>query len=105
MSNKYTLLTFKGICMNFLLKLKFFILSHAVPLNSLTKSSRYLWDTLYNKIKLRVEIGTKKSFIQTICIRISNCIAFCVLYWRFFFFIKVLQALCKGSMFEFLFKF
>ena len=30
MSKKYTLLTFKGICMNFLLKLKFFILSHSV---------------------------------------------------------------------------
>ena len=30
MSNKYTLLTFKGICMNFLLELKFFILSHPV---------------------------------------------------------------------------
>ena len=27
---KYTLLTFKGICMNFLLKLNFFILSHPV---------------------------------------------------------------------------
>ena len=27
---KYTLLTFKGICMNFLLELKFFILSHPV---------------------------------------------------------------------------
>ena len=25
---KYTLLTFKGICMNFLLELQFFILSH-----------------------------------------------------------------------------
>ena len=32
MSKKYTLLTFKGICMNFLLELKFFILSH--PLTS-----------------------------------------------------------------------
>ena len=30
MSKKYTLLTFKGICMNFLLKLKFFILGHPV---------------------------------------------------------------------------
>ena len=30
MSNKYTLLTFKGICMNFLLELNFFILSHPV---------------------------------------------------------------------------
>ena len=30
MSKKYTLLTFKGICMNFLLKLNFFILSHPV---------------------------------------------------------------------------
>ena len=30
MSKKYTLLTFKGICMNFLLKLIFFILSHPV---------------------------------------------------------------------------
>ena len=30
MSNKYTLLTSKGICMNFLLELKFFILSHPV---------------------------------------------------------------------------
>ena len=30
MSKKYTLLTFKGICMNFLLELKFFILSHPV---------------------------------------------------------------------------
>ena len=30
MSKKYTLLTFKGICMNFLLELKFFILSHLV---------------------------------------------------------------------------
>ena len=30
MSNKYTLLTFKGICMKFLLELKFFILSHPV---------------------------------------------------------------------------
>ena len=30
MSNKYTLLTFKGICMNFLLELIFFILSHPV---------------------------------------------------------------------------
>ena len=28
MSKKNTLLTFKGICMNFLLELKFFILSH-----------------------------------------------------------------------------
>ena len=28
MSKKYTLLTFKGICMNFLLELNFFILSH-----------------------------------------------------------------------------
>ena len=32
MSKKYTLLTFKGICMNFLLELKFFISSH--PLTS-----------------------------------------------------------------------
>ena len=32
MSKKYTLLTFKGICMNFLLELNFFILSH--PLTS-----------------------------------------------------------------------
>ena len=32
MSKKNTLLTFKGICMNFLLELKFFILSH--PLTS-----------------------------------------------------------------------
>ena len=32
MSKKYALLTFKGICMNFLLELKFFILSH--PLTS-----------------------------------------------------------------------
>ena len=32
MSNKYTLLTFKSICMNFLLELNFFILSH--PLTS-----------------------------------------------------------------------
>ena len=30
MSKKYTLLTFKGICMNFLLELRFFILSHPV---------------------------------------------------------------------------
>ena len=30
MSKKYTLLTFKGICMNFLLELNFFILSHPV---------------------------------------------------------------------------
>ena len=30
MSKKYTLLTFKGICMNFLLELKFFVLSHPV---------------------------------------------------------------------------
>ena len=30
MSKKYTLLTFKGICMNFLLELKFFILSYPV---------------------------------------------------------------------------
>jgi len=30
MSKKYTLLTFKGICMNFLLELNFFILSHLV---------------------------------------------------------------------------
>ena len=30
MSNKYTLLTFKGICMNFLLQLNFFILSNPV---------------------------------------------------------------------------
>ena len=30
MSKKYTLLTFKGICMNFLLELIFFILSHPV---------------------------------------------------------------------------
>ena len=28
MSKKYTLFTFKGICMNFLLELRFFILSH-----------------------------------------------------------------------------
>ena len=28
MSKKYTLLTFKGICINFLQELKFFILSH-----------------------------------------------------------------------------
>ena len=28
MSKKYTLLTFKSICMNFLLELNFFILSH-----------------------------------------------------------------------------
>ena len=32
---KYTLLTFKGICMNFLLELNFFILSH--PLTSKPK--------------------------------------------------------------------
>ena len=30
MSKKYTLLTFQGNCMNFLLELKFFILSHPV---------------------------------------------------------------------------
>ena len=30
MSQKYTLLTFKGICMNFLLELNFFILGHPV---------------------------------------------------------------------------
>ena len=30
MSKKYTLLIFKGICMNFLLELNFFILSHPV---------------------------------------------------------------------------
>ena len=30
MSKKYTLLTFKGICMNFLLELNLFILSHPV---------------------------------------------------------------------------
>ena len=30
MSKKYTLLTFKGICMNFLLELEFLILSHPV---------------------------------------------------------------------------
>ena len=30
MSKKYTLLTFKGICMKFLLELKFFISSHPV---------------------------------------------------------------------------
>ena len=30
MSKKYTLLAFKGICMNFLLEFKFFILSHPV---------------------------------------------------------------------------
>ena len=30
MSKKYSLLTLKGICMNFLLELKFFILSHLV---------------------------------------------------------------------------
>ena len=30
MSKKYTLLTFKGICMNFLMKLKVFILGHPV---------------------------------------------------------------------------
>ena len=30
MSKKYTLLTFKGICMNFLLELKCFFLSHPV---------------------------------------------------------------------------
>ena len=30
MSKKHTLLTFKGICMNFLLELIFFILSHPV---------------------------------------------------------------------------
>ena len=37
MSNKYTLLTFKGICMNFLLELKFFILSHPVTSKKLHK--------------------------------------------------------------------
>ena len=30
MSKKYSLLTFKGICMDFLLKLKYFILGHPV---------------------------------------------------------------------------
>ena len=30
MSKKFTLLTFKGICMNFLLELNIFILSHPV---------------------------------------------------------------------------
>ena len=30
MSKKYTLLTFKGICMNFLLELKKYIVSHPV---------------------------------------------------------------------------
>ena len=30
MLKKYTLLTFKGICMNFLLELNFFILCHPV---------------------------------------------------------------------------
>ena len=30
MSKKYTLLTLKGICMNILLEMKFFISSHAV---------------------------------------------------------------------------
>ena len=30
MSKKITLLTFKGICMNFLLELNFFVLSHPV---------------------------------------------------------------------------
>ena len=30
MSKEYILLTFKGICVNFLLELKFFILSHPV---------------------------------------------------------------------------
>ena len=30
MSKKYNLFTFKGICMNFLLELNFFILSHPV---------------------------------------------------------------------------
>ena len=37
MSKKYTLLTFKCICMNFLLELKFFILNHIVTSKQLPK--------------------------------------------------------------------
>jgi tellurite resistance protein TehA-like permease len=37
MSQKYTLLTFKGSCMNFLLELKYFVLSHPVTSKQLHK--------------------------------------------------------------------
>ena len=47
MSKKYTLLTFKGICMIFLLELDFLFQVTQWPQNSLIKSFRSFWDTLY----------------------------------------------------------
>ena len=50
---KNILLTFKGICMNFSLELNFFT---QWPQNSLIKSFRSLWLTLYRVLKLQIVI-------------------------------------------------
>ena len=53
MSQKNILLTFKVFCMNFSLELKKKIQVTQWPQNSLIKSSRYLWDTLYSKFNCK----------------------------------------------------
>ena len=48
MSKKYTLLTFKGICMNFFTGVEFFILNHPVTSNQPLKIvQKYICLTLY----------------------------------------------------------
>jgi hypothetical protein len=58
---KNTLLTFKGICMNFLLKINNFILSHPVTSK---QPDTYLWDTLYLHVFMSTSI--KKSWAVSI---------------------------------------
>ena len=60
MSKKYTLLTFKGICMNFLLDLKFFILSHPVTSKQPHKIVQiHMGHPVHDKISLALELRSR----------------------------------------------
>ena len=60
MSNEYTLLTFKDICMNFLLELKFFILDHPVTFKQPLKIVQILLGhPVHIKLRLKCKFKNK----------------------------------------------
>ena len=67
MSKEYILLTFKGICVNFLLELKFFILSHPVTSKQPHKVVQIHMGHPVHRIKLEYYISFK--MCTTLCLR------------------------------------
>ena len=72
MSKKYTLLTFKGICMNFLLELNFFILSRPVTSKQPHKIVQIHMGHPVNLIMIIIPIGTPIIRVAIIRIPISS---------------------------------